>query len=262
MTKPLPFQVSISITDFSPLFFDLEYLFKRLKTTGIDGVELVLGVKSRWNAKRLIELSQKYAVPVISLHQPPWSGLGIWFDEGFLELAKTFGVTKITCHPLSGISFDHPYMQRYLQRLVDLQEKKGVEILLENLPQKWFGLTADTHEIEVLLATVKEFGLKITLDIDHLRLASPHKAVWFSEVLPYIGNIHLSSFTPRYKHMPLYLGDLQTKAFIQALYKVKYSGLLTLELQYPGLVTFFNYDFDMVKKSVAEVRSVTPASLG
>lgn len=60
MTKNTSLKISSSITDFAPLFLDLEYLFKGLKATGIDGVELVIGIKSRWSVDRIKHLSQKY----------------------------------------------------------------------------------------------------------------------------------------------------------------------------------------------------------
>lgn len=251
-----PFSISLSITDFSPLFFDLEYLFKRLKATGIDGVEIVIGIKSRWNTKKLRELSEKYELPIISLHQPMWSGGGLWFDEGFFEFAKNLGVKRITCHPLLGLSFHHPRMQRYLAKLSHVQEKYGVDIFLENQPKDWLGIETDTSDLEKVLAIVKEYGFKMTLDIDHTKSREPHKEPWFPDILPVLGNIHLSSFRGNQKHLPVYLGELQTEAFINALHEADYQGLLTFELQYPRLTTFFTFDFEMVRKSVEVVKSV------
>lgn len=256
MTNKPPFRVSNSLTDFSPLFFDLEYHFQHLKGTDIDGVEIVTGVKSRWDAKRMLNLSQKYEIPIISLHQPVWAGLGLWFDEGFATFAKKIGVKSITCHPIQFLSFDHPRMQKYLARLSNLQEKYDVEILLENQPGNLFGLKTDTYDIEKLIQVVKNYGLKITLDIDHLGLVAPHQEPWFVKLLPYLRNIHLSSFTKKQHHLPLYLGNFQAKDFIEALYKVDYNGLLTFEIHFPRLTTFFNYNFEMIKKSVELVKSI------
>jgi sugar phosphate isomerase/epimerase len=265
MIKPEPFRISNSITDFSPLFWDLEYLFKRLKATGVDGIELVIGIKSRWNPKRIKYLSQKYDLPISSIHQPAWSGLGgMFFDESFVDLALAFGAKGITFHPLPGISFTHPRMKAYLQKLSLLQEKKGVEIFLENLPLSYepkfinhlIRPIKDTMDVEEVCRVTKEYGIKMTLDIDHLSQKAPHELAWFHRVLPNIGNIHISSFTPQKSHMPLYLGNFQTKEFVNALHKANYKGLLTLELQYPRLITLFNYDFEMVKKSVELVKSV------
>lgn len=256
MTNNMPFRVSNSVTDFSPLFFNLEYVFRRLHATGVDGIELVIGIKSRWHADHILQLSKKYTVPVISLHQPPWSGLGLWFDDHFVKLASVFGIKKITCHPLIGVSFGHPVMQKYLTKLARLQEENDIEILLENLPVNLMGIKSDTGDIERLLEVVQYYNLKMTLDIDHLAITAPHQAPWFPKILPFLGNIHLSSFTSKQRHMPLYLGDFQTKEFIRALHEADYQGLLTLELQYPRLVTFFNYDLEMIKKSVELVKSV------
>ncbi len=266
MIKPSPFQLSSSITDFAPLFGDLEYLFKKLKNTGIDGIELVIGIKSRWSAKRIRYLSQKYDLPIRSIHQPIWSGLGvdIWFDEGFVDVAKVLGTNKVVFHPLMNIPFHHNHMQSYLKKLAQLQEDKGIEVLLENLPRQYkpkianyfFSSAKDTMDMEALFHVTETFGLKINLDIDHLKLPAPHEEPWFQKVLPRIGNIHLSSFAPGKEHLPLYLGDFQVKEFIQALRDNNYKGLLTCELYYPQVIDWFGYEFASVKQSVALVKSV------
>jgi sugar phosphate isomerase/epimerase len=265
MSKQTPFRISNSVTDFSPLFLDLEYLFKRLKMTGVDGIELVIGIKSRWNPKRVKYLSQKYDLPIVSIHQPVWSGLGgIFFDEGFVDLASKFGAKAVTFHPLSSISFTHPRMKAYLERLALLREKKNIEVLLENLPlsyepkilNRFIRPITETINVEEVCRITRAYGIKMTLDIDHLAEPAPHKQAWFHNVLPNVGNIHLSSFTSQKNHLPLYLGNFQTKDFINALYKANYTGLVTFEFHYPGLLTLFNYNFEMVKKSVALVKSV------
>lgn len=265
MSKSAPFRINNSITDFSPLFLDLEYVFKRLQATGIDGIELVIGVKSRWNPKRIQYLSKKYNLPIVSIHQPAWSGLGgMFFDEGFVDLASEFGAKSITFHPLSSISFTHPRMKAYLQKLGQLRKKKGIDIFLENLPRlyepkilnKFIRPIKDTMDAEEVCRITKEYGIKMTLDIDHLRQTAPHKQAWFNKILPNIGNIHLSSFTSDKNHLPLSMGDFHTKEFIIALHKANYKGLLTLELHYPGLITLFDYNFEMIKKSVELVKSV------
>lgn len=60
MKKRAKFKVSLSIFDF-PIFMSLDELFARLKATGIDGVEVVPGVKTRWNLKNLKKLADKHA---------------------------------------------------------------------------------------------------------------------------------------------------------------------------------------------------------
>lgn len=153
-------------------------------------------------------------------------------------------------------------MRNYLKKLSQIQQQRGVEILIENLPEVYnqklvnyfFPPDVDSGDILSLYEAVSEYDLKMTLDIDHLRTAAPHKEKWFKKVLPKIGNIHLSSFDTKRKHLPLYLGSFRSKEFINYLRKEKYNGLLTFEIDYPGLFTFFDYDFDAIKKSVEMIK--------
>lgn len=257
MSKDL--KISTSITDFAPLFGNLEYVFRGLQQTGVKGVEIVIGLKSRWSARKLRQLSEKYNLPITSIHQPIWSGTGWYFDEKFVELTKQFGTQTVVFHPLSGIPFHHPKMQKYLQKLSDLQEQKGITVCLENLPKQYYMMPwanrffpsdASTSDINQLFTVVKQYGFKATVDIDHLRLPTPHKEIWFSKNLDLIGNIHLSSFIKKKEHLPLYMGDFQGKGFVESLNKQNYEGKLTFEIYYPHLINLFSYNFEAIKKSV------------
>lgn len=255
-------KISVSMTDFAPLFLGQEYLFKRLKATGIDGVELVIGVKSRWSVKQIKRLTQLYELPVISIHQPIWAGLGLYFDEDFFSIAKELGAQTVVCHPLPRISFGDKKMLRYLKRLAAVKQKTKLEILLENLPPTYgydivnafFPINPDAGIVPRVAAIAQEYGLKITLDIDHLHVASPHKEPWFEAVLPSIGNIHLSSFAAKQYHLPLTQGDFHASEFIDFLTQKNYQGLLTLEIYYPHVVNHFGYDFDAIRESVEVIR--------
>jgi sugar phosphate isomerase/epimerase len=262
MAKNTPIKLSSSITDFAPLFLDLEYMFKGLKNSGVDGVELVIGLKSRWSVDRIKYLSKKYNLPVTSIHQPVWGGLGLYFDEGFFDIAAQLGVKKVVCHPIPKYSFQDKPMQEYLKKLSDIKKNKGLDILLENLSPNYdnklvdpfFPLGKDTGRVPDVYAAAKKHDLNITLDIDHLLKARPHKEKWIKEILPSIGNIHLSSFTSTLHHMPLYLGNFKAKEFIEYLGVMNYKGLLTFEIYYPSFLKPFGYDFDAIKKSIQVLR--------
>ncbi len=255
--------INIAIHDFAPLFRSPEFLFKHLKSTGASGIELGVGFKSRWSTTYLHSLSKKYNLPIVSLHQPVWSWLDINFDEGFFAMAKELHVTNVVCHPLPKTSFESTKMRNYLRRLSDVQKKTGITIFLENLPKEYnhklvnhfFPPNKDSGDIMTLYKAVTEFDLKMTLDIDHLRSSTPHKEKWFKTVFPKIGNIHLSSFDEKRKHLPLYEGDFHAVAFMNHIEKLHYKGLLTFEINSPGLITFFNYDFNAMKKSIDLINS-------
>lgn len=250
--------ISTSVTDFAPLFGNLEYIFKGLAQTGVTGVEVVIGLKSRWSVKKLQKLSEKYSLPITSIHQPIWSGLGIYFDEKFIDIAKELGTKTVIFHPLSGIPITHPRMKNYLQRLSRLQEERGITVCLENLPKRYNIPLIDTvippdkstTDILTLFSIVKQYNLMATLDIDHLRNPEPHKEKWFTENLHLIGNIHLSSFSQNAEHLPLYLGNFKGKEFIRKLRNNNYKGNLTFEVFYPHTINLFSYNFKAIKQSV------------
>lgn len=262
MQKLSKIKINSSISDFASLFNGPDYMFKGLKNAGVDGIELVIGLKSRWSTQHYKALSKRYSLPIVSLHQPIWSGLGWYFDENFIDIAKELNVKSVVFHPLPRIPFNTNRMQNYFRRLSKIQKERGIEILLENLPSKYnvqlvnlfYPSNFQSGDMNSLLQVAKDFNFKLTLDIDHLHLPYPHKEAWFKRVLPKVANIHLSSFSIKKKHLPLYLGDFHAKEFLNFLEKEHYKGLLTFEIYYPNLINLLNYDFNVIKKSVDLIR--------
>ena len=262
-------QITVSIGDFSPLFRKPEFLFRGLENTGIDGIELWVGMKSRWTTVHYTKLAKQYGLPIVSLHQPLWAMTGLYFDEDFFRLGQKLRVQHITCHPLPGISLTSKRMREYFKRLAAIQERIGIPILIENLPQAYrngllhhfFPPASDTADVLRICAAASEFGLGITLDTDHVYLPDPHSQAWFKEVLPRVGNIHLSSFAKGRRHLPPYLGDLQATEFVDYLHTQKYAQTVTLEIGWPKAITTLDYDFETVRKSVAFLRKAKGTSL-
>ncbi len=256
--------VNVSIGDFSPLLRSPEYLFHTLQQTGVDGVELWIGVKSRWAPAYYQRLSRKYNLPITSVHQPLWSMVGWYFDEGFFATAQRLGVQYVTCHPLPYIALRDERMQRYFDRLMCIQEKTGLRILIENMPQEYRNkllnrtapLDSQTTDVSEVCRAAVARGLGLTLDTDHVHVVEPQKQVWFNEVFPAIENIHLSNFDGNRRHQPLDKGLLNVSKFIEGLAQRQYSGLITLEISAPKSVTMFRYDANDIKHSVQLVRSV------
>ncbi|MBI2039501.1 sugar phosphate isomerase/epimerase [Candidatus Microgenomates bacterium] len=261
MLKSKEIKVSSSITDL-PVFISLPDLFAGLKDAGAGGVEITPGFKSRWSFSKLKDVSDKFGLPITSVHQPPWSIAGFWFDEGFISEAHKVGVDNFVFHPPAGVSFESEKMSQFLQRLSDLQEKYGIYALLENMPwavrppllRKYLPFPQDTTEPEKVAKTAKSFGLGMTFDTSHAFVANPQDQAWFSEIFPTIRNIHLSSFKENRDHLPLDMGDLNTVEFVSSLKEKDYAGLVTLEIYYPKKISYRNYDFDAIKRSVQLVK--------
>jgi sugar phosphate isomerase/epimerase len=257
-TQPQQLQVNASISDFSPLLRGPAYLFAGLQSAGVSGIELWIGVKSRWTIGYYQRLAKKYDLPIVSLHQPLWAMTGVWFDEGFFTLAQKLGVQHVTCHPLPNIPLQDRRMQKYFRRLANAQKRTGVKVLVENLPQhyrngllhRFFPPALDASDMLRVSEMASKFGLGVTLDTDHIHLPKPHKQPWFNAVLPKVRNVHLSSFGDDKRHLPLYMGDLQAWEFVQYLQKRNYVGTITLEIAWPGSITMRSCDFDAIRNSV------------
>lgn len=255
-------KVSASVTD-SPVFISLDDIFARLKDSGIDGIEITPGVKSRWNFSKLKVLSDKFRLSITAVHQPPWSIAGFWFDEDYIASAHKIGVTNFVFHPPAGISFEAKEMIQFLQKLSDLQDKYGINALLENMPwkvrpallRKYLPYPKDTTNPERVFKAVESFGLGMTFDTSHAFIPDPQDQEWFSEIYPGIKNIHLSSFKDKRDHLPLDMGDFNTAGFINDLRKRLYAGLITLEIFYPHKLSFWDYDFEALKRSVKLVKN-------
>lgn len=257
------FQISASVTDF-PLFLKLDTVFAGLKNAGVDGVELVIGIKSRWAEKRLKELSLKYELPIITMHQPIWSAISHFFDMKFVDMAVFLGVKEIVFHPLPFYSPDSKLMKDYFNTLLQIQQSYGIKILLENMPKK-YGLKVGKYSIPVqdngyysldrLRETAEKYNFGITYDVSHRMFSKPQDEESFQKLLERLGNVHLSSFDHR-EHLPLYMGKFDSVGFLNYLKEKDYKGHLTFEIFYPHSFYFTKYDFNSIKRSVEIVKSV------
>lgn len=254
-------KISVSVTD-SPVLRSLENQFAGIKKIGADGVEITPGVKSRWSFKKVKELADKYGLSITAIHQPLWSIIGIWFDEGFIKEGVKIGVKNFVFHPPSKLLFGDKRMTKFFKKLSELQVKYGVNLLLENMAwavrpkllRKYLPYPLETCDPQQVYEAVKGFGLGVTLDTSHAFTPKPHLQAWFSNIFPAIKNIHLSSFAKGRDHLPLDIGDLDTTGLIKELRRRNYQGLITLEIFYPNKVSMKSYDFDAIKRSIELIR--------
>lgn len=260
------FRINVSITDFSLLPLGLEPLFKGMKSAGADGLEIVLGMKSRWSAKKLIQLSEKYDLPINTLHQPPWSGIDIWRDEGFMEFAKKLGIKKVVIHPKAFTALNSPSGQHYLETIARWQDKYSVQAMLENAASDWgigildtlYPVTDDVRSLEEIALNADKYGFLINYDTSHGQLTEPHTDTIFQKVFSHLGGLHISSFDNTTEHLPLHMGDFKIKPFIRYLYERNYTGVVTFEIYYPKQIQFREYDFASIKKSIEIVKAISP----
>jgi sugar phosphate isomerase/epimerase len=258
--KKTKVKILASITDF-PLFRTFEYNFFEIKKTGADGVEIVHGIKSHWPFEKVKKLSQKYHLPVLSVHQPLWGGYG-FPDFSFVKFALDLNVENIVIHPLPRLGLEDEKMKRYFEKMSKLGQQYGFKMLLENLPvksqapfvDKFFPGHQETFNPLLILEAAKKWGFKITLDTTHLEDGNIDKRPWLKKVLLHTENIHLSNFSPKRAHYPIYMGNMDYKNFLSVLKDTDYERLITLEIYYPKMAPLRNYDYSGLKKSIEIIR--------
>jgi len=255
--------VSTSIGDF-PVFSRIEHSFKKAKEARVDGVEIIMGFKSRWNFDAIVTLSQKYSLPITTVHQPYWSGLGIFYDETFVAQVAKYSIKDIVFHPLCFTSIFSEKMKNYFKYLSYLQQKYKIKVLLENMTYNKTKLSLDhwvthkdTSSLYNIFTIAKKYNFNMTYDTSHTKLIHPQKDIIFEKLFSRIGNIHLSSFHNSREHLPLTLGEFDTNKFVRYLIKKNYKGKITFEIFYPKIFPLFQYNYEEIAKSVDMIKSLS-----
>lgn len=231
-------RLSFSVADI-PLGIAIEEYFLLANHLKVDGLEVVIGWKTRWALKKIKRLSKRYDVPILSIHQPAWSIAGFVQDEGAFKFAREFDAIYVT-HPIVVQPMNSPKSIEYFEWLSKMKEKHNVDILIENMTNIYqlmpllHYVSKKHHDSATSILSFekvcKKYNLGFTLDISHLMEKRPHEAKGFAEVLPYLRNIHLGDYNSKKEHLRLGDGDLDYDSFLKYLKKIKYSGLVNLEL--------------------------------
>ena len=253
-------KISVSVADL-PINISPERLFAFGKKLGIDGVEVVLGYKSFPPHIKLVKLSQKFGVPILSLHQPQSFFKHLVSDDEMFLTASSLQV-PVVIHPLKSTAIDSPAQKKYLRDLAKKSQKYRVRLLLEKMSEsstlplyRYQKSDPSTTKIDMIVKSSNTYNFGVTLDTSHLKQPSPHKIVGFMKIMPSIENIHLSDFTNKEQHLPLGSGVLQSNDFLTFLKMHQYQGLITLELS-PHLFISQKEYFSWIEGSITLVKKI------
>lgn len=254
-------RLTFSIADI-PLGIALEEYFLLASHLKVDGLELVVGWKTRFNMRKVARLSKRYSVPILSVHQPAWSVAGLFNDAGAFKFAQKFN-SVFVAHPLVNQHINSPKSKAYYKWLSEMKKKHELEILIENMTNIYqlmplFHYVSKKHhdsatDLGYFDTICKKYGFGFTLDISHLMAPEPQKAKGFDELWPFMKNIHLSDFTAKKEHMGLGDGLLNYESFLSYLKEKNYDGIINLELC-PRILNAREKYYKDIAKSVKIVR--------
>ncbi len=244
----------IALSTGSLYTFGLARVFALAAQTGFEGIEVL--VDERWDTRQagyLSRLSARYNLPICSLHVPFVPHLSGWPSDPIervhttVELAQALGTRTVVLHPplrvgyvlVSGFrrrlflpTLPSPFkrMRNWLQDgAIELQERSGVRLCLENMPARRF------------LGRQVNFYWWNRLDewsrFRHLTLDTTHLGTWgldplqvYRRVKTQVRHIHLANFNGR-QHRRLDDGHLALGDLVHALSSDGYAGAIVVELQ-------------------------------
>lgn len=112
--------------------------FRFAREVGFDGIEVMVTADPvTQSAGALLELSEEFGVPILSIHAPvlPLAQL-VWGDATTklaksAELAEAVGASTVVVHP--PFRWQGGYARRFEQTIAELSDGFGVELAVENM---------------------------------------------------------------------------------------------------------------------------------
>jgi sugar phosphate isomerase/epimerase/8-oxo-dGTP pyrophosphatase MutT (NUDIX family) len=232
--------------------------FEVASQAGYDGVEVL--VDHRWDTRQpdyLRSLSERYALPIVSLHSPFVANVVGWPADELgrlrrtVDLARDLSVEIVVAHlPLRLVRFSaglkgpgrrrsgvllprlgrQDYDRFLATELAGLQQRTGVQVCVENMPVMRIG--------GIRLNAFKRNDASALGGFEHVTLDTTHVATWGLDPLEYyhdlrerIAHIHISNYdvASRVQHQPPQTGDFNLAALVSQLRQDGYTGQLVVE---------------------------------
>jgi sugar phosphate isomerase/epimerase len=223
--------------------YSIEHVFSTLREAGVDGMELLIPVRTTVeNISEVIELTKKYHFPILTLHQSLNSLASISLDEivRLGEIAKRVGAKAVTLH--SGALGKKLVSTSFIATLHDLEEKYGIRYGIENMPKSPLSLgRLYTYNPNAFSYIVKKNDLSVTFDTTHVGQVGGDVLEFYQRNHERIVVIHLSDYQKHflnlklllqnYTHLPLLQGELPINDLLKAIKETKYDQYITMEIK-------------------------------
>ena len=215
-----------------------ETAFKIASEVGYDGVEIMISKqKETRDAHKIMELSEKYNLPILSIHAPVLVLTSFVFGIGAKEklkktvkLAEQVGADTVVVHP--PYFFQTAFGKGFEHFINDLQQSTHVFISVENM----FNLRAWDKELPTFIPSWNPGNINVshtTLDFSHCAsqgIDSLELAKQWGDKLNHIhlcdghnGSIHDDHLVPG-------KGDQPVKETLQFLKQFEFSGHVIAEI--------------------------------
>jgi sugar phosphate isomerase/epimerase len=212
--------------------------FPLLAETGFAGVELMVTKDpDTQDARRIRELSEDHALPVLAVHAPfllvtrtVWGTDPVGKIDRAIELASAVGAGLVVAHP--PYRWQRGYRRWLDERLPGVAERTGVRVAVENMfPVRVRGRAMATLHAGQSLDDLE--GLPhVVLDTSHAAVAHREPVQARARLRRGVVHIHLSNNAGKGwdSHLPIDQGVLALDGVLDALVSGGFGGAVSLEL--------------------------------
>lgn len=246
----------------------LAYNLDLARDAGFDGVELVVGPEYLLrNVATMRRAVADRTVPVLSVH-PPFYPLPGWPRGAtravpqLASIGRALGAELCVVHTPFLRRTTSPRARRYTETLRRGTEAGGGEVLV-TLESSQYNKRRNRYLLDDLKALVEfaqERGCGVTFDTCHAGANHEDILACYEIVRPALRNVHLSDVRwqgdQAHTHILPGEGELPLQAFLAALARDGYDGLMTMEI-HPRQAHFLSYSRSLqrLKSALAFVRS-------
>jgi len=178
-----------------------------------------------------------------------------WLSKS-IEFAKKLDIKLITIHPDRPVKCIKNDAKGILkQHVMDALNHmdKDMFLLLENMPSGDYTMS-NPQEMKDFIDEIGSKQIGFTWDVAHSILATGDRFLEFPKILrKYIKNVHLCDIRNKKDHFPLGTGRLNLPIVINSLSKIRYSGIINLEIFTTNILDIINSK-NIVEKLLKEER--------
>lgn len=230
-------QIKVTLSTASVFPRRTAYAFDIARRAGYDGMEIMVWTdKVTQSAEKLIDLTERYELPITSIHAPSlvvsqnvWGVLPAKKLEKSVELAHDVGARTVVVHP--PFFWQPRYAAVFQEHVANLMEQSGITIAVENM-YPW------RYKDRERLAYLPHWDLRtqdykaVTVDLSHASTSRQDSLGLIKDLGSTVRHIHLADGTgsAHDEHLVPGVGTQPVQAVIEHLTHSDWDGDLCVEI--------------------------------
>lgn len=220
----------------------VEEAFRLAREIGYDGMEVMVSYpRDSQDPQILREYSERYELPILSLHAPTLFFLqGLWGKDAWvkiertIEIARELGVSTIVAHP--PFRWQGKYARGFVEGVARLEEEHGVAIAVENMYPWRLGVRELLNYYPDHDPTDEDYR-HVTVDLSHAATAGDDALEMIERLGDRLSHLHLtdgSGRTTKDEHLAPGEGNQPCAEVLRRLANRGWEGSVLLEVTTSG----------------------------